>query len=50
MVIHKDGDFAVSPFEFISGTTARAAQVYFKGQLIADHLGSQGVLINGDVF
>ena len=50
MVIHKDGDFAVSPFEYISGTTARAAQVYFKGQLIADHLGSQGVLINGDVF
>jgi hypothetical protein len=50
MVIHKDGDFAVSPFEYISGTTARAATVYFKGQLIADHLGSCGVLINGDVF
>jgi len=50
MVIHKDGDFAVSPFEYVSGTTARAATVYFKGQLIADHLGSQGVLINGDVF
>lgn len=50
MVIHKDGDFAVSPFEYISGTTARAATVYFKGQLIADHLGSNGVLINGDVF
>lgn len=50
MVIHKDGDFAVSPFEYVTGTTARAATVYFKGQLIADHLGSQGVLINGDVF
>lgn len=50
MVIHKDGDFAVSPFEYISGTTARASTVYFKGQLIADHLGSQGVIINGDVF
>lgn len=50
MVIHKDGDFAVSPFEYISGTTARAATVYFKGQLIADHLGSCGVLINGDTF
>ena len=50
MVIHSDGDFAVSPFEYISGTTARAATVYFKGQLIADHLGSQAVLINGDVF
>ena len=50
MVIHKDGDFAVSPFEYISGTTARAATVYFKGQLIADHLGSCGVLTNGDAF
>jgi hypothetical protein len=26
MVFHSDGDFAVSPFEFISGTTARSAQ------------------------
>jgi len=50
MCIHKDGDFAVSPFEYISGTTARAATVYFKGQLIADHLGSCGVLTDGDVF
>jgi len=50
MVIHKDGDFAVSPFEYISGTTARAATVYFKGQLIADHLGSCGVLADGDAF
>lgn len=50
MVIHKDGDFAVSPFEYISGTTARAATVYFKGQLIADHLGSCGVLTDGDAF
>ena len=50
MVIHKDGDFAVSPFEYVSGTTARAATVYFKGQLIADHLGSCGVLTNGDVY
>jgi hypothetical protein len=50
MVIHKDGDFAVSPFEYISGTTARAATVYFKGQLIADHLGSCGILTDGDVF
>jgi len=50
MCIHKDGDFAVSPFEYISGTTARAATVYFKGQLIADHLGSCGLLVNGDTF
>jgi hypothetical protein len=50
MVIHKDGDFEVEPFEYVSGTTARAARIYFKGQLIADHLGGCGVLINGDVF
>jgi hypothetical protein len=44
MCFHSDGDFAVSPFEFISGTTARSAQVYLKAQLIADHLRGSGVL------
>lgn len=44
MVFHSDGDFAVSPFEFISGTAARSAQVYLKAQLIADHLRGSGVL------
>ena len=46
LVFHADGDFAVSPFEYISGTTARAAQLYVKCQLVADFLGGQGVLIN----
>ncbi len=46
LVFHSEGDFAVSPFEHISGTTARAAQLYVKAQLVADHLGGQGVLIN----
>ncbi len=46
LVYHSEGDFAVSPFEHISGTTARAAQLYVKVQLVADHLGSQAVLIN----
>lgn len=46
LVFHTEGDFAVSPFEHISGTTARAAQLYVKCQLVADHLGGQGVLIN----
>ena len=46
LVFHTDGDFAVSPFEHISGTTARAAQLYVKVQLVADFLGGQGVLIN----
>lgn len=50
LCMHKDADFAVSPFEHISGTTARAAQLYVKMQLIADHLGSCGVLFDGDKF
>jgi hypothetical protein len=50
MIFHKDADFAVSPFEHISGTTARAAQLYVKGQLIADHLGSNSVLIRGTAY
>ena len=48
--MHKDADFAVSPFEHISGTTARAAQLYVKMQLIADHLGSCGILFDGDTY
>jgi len=50
LITHKDADFAVSPFESIVGTTARAAQLYWKGQLIADHLGSQGTLDNGEAW
>mgnify|MGYP003125891114 CR=1 FL=1 len=50
LCMHKDADFAVSPFEHVSGTTARAAQLYVKMQLIADHLGSQGLLVDGEVY
>ena len=50
LCMHKDADFAVSPFEHISGTTARAAQLYVKMQLIADHLGSCGVLADADTY
>lgn len=50
MIMHKDADFAVSPFEHISGTTARAAQLYVKCQLIADHLGSNSILVRGTTF
>lgn len=46
LIFHNDADFAVSPFEYVSGTTARAAQLYVKVQLVADFLGGQGVLIN----
>jgi len=50
LVMHTEGDFNASPFENISGTTARAAQIYWKGQLVADHLGSIGVLVGGDTW
>lgn len=50
LVMHSEGDFAVSKFEHISGTTARAAQIYWKGQLIADNLSGLGLLYNGEVY
>lgn len=50
LVLHRDADFALSPFEHVSGSTARAAQLYVKCQLIADHLGSQAVLFDGDTY
>lgn len=50
LVMHSDGDLAVSPFEYIPGTTARSAQIYWKGQLIADNLASCALLFNGDLF
>jgi len=48
MCFHSDADFAVSAFEHVTGTTARAAQLYVKTQLIADHLGSNAILVRGD--
>lgn len=50
LVMHSDGDLVVSPFEYIPGTTARSAQIYWKGQLIADNLASCALLFNGDTF
>ena len=50
LVMHSDGDLAVSPFEYIPGTTARSAQIYWKGQLIADNLASCALLFNGEAF
>ena len=50
MIFHKDCDFAVSPFEKVSGTVARAADLYVKMQLIADHLGSNVVIFDGDTY
>lgn len=50
LVMHSDGDLAVSPFVDIPGTTARSAQIYWKGQLIADNLASCALLYNGEGF
>jgi len=50
MHIHKDADFALGAFENISGTTIRGATVYFKGQLVAEHLGSQAALFDSDTW
>lgn len=50
LVMHSSGDLVVSPFEYIPGTTARSAQIYWKGQLIADNLASCALLFNGEVF
>jgi hypothetical protein len=50
LVMHSDGDLAVSPFEYIPGTTARSAQIYWKGQLIADNLASCALLFNGEAY
>jgi len=48
LCFHSDADFAVSPFEYISGTTARAAQLYVKAQLLCDFLGGQGLLFDAE--
>ena len=44
LVFHSEGDFSVSPFEHISGTTARAANLYVKCQLVADFLGGPRIV------
>tara|TARA_R110000796_G_scaffold228256_9_gene345290 strand:- start:433 stop:1449 length:1017 start_codon:yes stop_codon:yes gene_type:complete len=50
-LVMMDGyDFALSPFIDIPGTIGRSARLQWQGQLIADHLGSQGVLVDGDTF
>lgn len=50
LVFHDDGEFKPAEFQGIPGTTARTSHIYAKVQLIADHLGSQGVLVAGNTF
>tara|TARA_R110000824_G_scaffold174338_1_gene352420 strand:+ start:7604 stop:8632 length:1029 start_codon:yes stop_codon:yes gene_type:complete len=47
-VFHEEGEFAAAPFETISGTMAQVSTIYLKMQVVADHLGSQFVLFDGD--
>lgn len=48
LCIHKDADFALDEFTSLDGYVARKATLYWKGQLIADHIASLGVLVDGD--
>lgn len=50
LIVHSDLDFKVSEMISVPGTTAKTADIYFKGQLVADHLASQGVLVLGDTY
>lgn len=50
LAVHKDCDFSVTPFMDVAGTTVRSATLYWKGQLMAEHLGSVGVLVDGDTW
>lgn len=50
LCINTGADFALSEFVDIPGTSTRGAQLYVAAQLIADHLGSCGVLYDGEVF
>lgn len=50
LVKHKDLWFAMSPVVDVPGTTVKASRIYTKLQLIADHLGSCGVFVDGDTW
>ena len=48
VVFDKDANFSLSDFQDKSGYAAREAHLYVRTQLVADHLASMGVLINGE--
>jgi hypothetical protein len=45
MAMHPEGDFVAGDFYTSQENAARVAHIYFKGQLIADHLGSCFVVV-----
>ena len=48
IVFDKEANFSLSDFQDKSGYAAREAHLYVRTQLVADHLASMGVLINGE--
>ena len=48
VVFDKEANFSLSDFQDKSGYAAREAHLYVRTQLVADHLASLGVLINGE--
>jgi len=48
VVFDKEANFSLSDFQDKSGYAAREAHLYVRTQLVADHLASMGVLINGE--
>jgi len=48
MVVEKDANFELSDFEAVSGYASRSAQIMTRTQIVADHLASQGIIINGE--
>ena len=45
----RDAKFTMDDFEMVSGYASRAANIYVRTQLVASHLASQGVLLNGEL-
>lgn len=50
LAVQDGADFAVSPFVDLQGYLAKQAKVVWMGQLVAEHLGSQGVLHDAETY
>lgn len=51
LVVHSDADFSVGPFADMTGAQiGRIAYFYAKLQLVGDHLGSLGALVDGNTY
>jgi len=48
LAMDSDANFKMSDFETISGYCARSAKIYTRVQLYAEHLASQGILLNAE--